>query len=157
MNEKPTPEISPLYTQRKFSMTKDEIEKIDDPQVLAKKIEKIVEANEVIDSVGPNTIEEKKIQKEAIDEEIAGFELELETLKSMEERFVTQTDARLKEILSQELFRTKKSVYDAINKYQENLRGNGDEEIRKQKERINLVKNEIREIGNPDKLYKIAA
>jgi hypothetical protein len=41
-------EINSMYTQRKFNMTKEEIDKIDDPKKMAEQMEKIDAANEKI-------------------------------------------------------------------------------------------------------------
>ena len=41
-------EINPMYTQRKFNMTQEEINKIDDPQKMAEQMGKIEAANEKI-------------------------------------------------------------------------------------------------------------
>jgi hypothetical protein len=41
-------EINPMYTQRKFNMTQEEIDKIDNPEKMAEQIEKIDAANEKI-------------------------------------------------------------------------------------------------------------
>ncbi|EKE25512.1 MAG: hypothetical protein ACD_5C00134G0007 [uncultured bacterium] len=123
----------------------------------ALKQEEIIEATEITDSITPNSLEDMKIQKEAIDEEVMGFELELQTLNSMNERFAGESDVRLKEILGEELLKTKKDVYEGMNSYLENLKDNGDEEIKAQKKRIISIRNEVYKVGSPSAQFDIAA
>lgn len=65
MTEKPG--INPLYTERKFSITKEELEKIEDPKVLAEELEKMDNATERVNevaSIRPETESDRKATNE---------------------------------------------------------------------------------------------
>lgn len=71
------PGISPLYTERKFSITKEELDKIDDPNVLAAEIEKMDNATERINEETAFIRPESESDREATKE---NFRVSIESL-----------------------------------------------------------------------------